>query len=553
MLSPVLLGLDLIFADFDELWWDAKSTSRHNSIVKDMILLSSQDPVDLNLNSSHLQKQGHEIDNELLKSVEDEIERNGHPLNFSFSVKEKSESPSTTEESDTFTSLTSVTDIDSILSTNVSECSDAEICSTQTNGAKPPSNNPLKHVVEGKEDNTVHSSLAAEHVTRSDCSINNFQLSLLLVSTLENLICQSSSSLQDSDLLLHTSGQLIDILYTLSDAKVHSGEVLCKWDPAAAIAVQLVILRTVFAILYTACRNPKAAKQLSKTSYVQKLLEVISGGCLDKEFLTTLQHIELAKLVNEVGDHGRDLESKLSCSDLWRTFQQELLPGCFLQGLLLFVMTCIHYGTLINSTLFVLCHEIFEQFSSNGGFEFVAILLQKLDEVYSPEVNSDGKNGQLDWQVTSSSSYSPKIEQYPRNLANRMVRNLGRMISMLKKGKSCCKSSRDVVVRKSSVVSSGWPVVQEDDFEAGVVYPPSSEVEESSESAADMEYEKAKQDQFPGIYACSEMESIKSTPDNSINYKLSVSLSQKSKTSKQHLRAAWGIQTLESHVKVASM
>ena len=332
-----------------------------------------------------------------------------------------------------------------------------------------------------------------------------------------------------------------------------SGEVLCKWDPAAAIAVQLVILRTVFAILYTACRNPKAAKQLSKTSYVQKLLEVISGGCLDKEFLTTLQHIELSKLVNEAGDHGRDLESKLSCSDLWRTFQQELLPGCFLQGLLLFVMTCIHYGTLINSTLFVLCHEIFEQFSSNGGFEFVAILLQKLDEVYSPEVNPDGKNGQLDWQVTSSSSYSRKIEQYPRNLANRMVRNLGRMISMLKKGKSCCKSSRDVVVRKSSVVSYGWPVVQEDDFEAGVVYPPSSEVEESSESAADMEYEKAKQDQFPGIYACSEMESIKSTPDNSINYKLSASLSQKSKTSKQNLRAAWGIQTLESHVKVACM
>ena len=511
MLSPFLLGLDLIFADFDELWWDSKSTSRHTSIVKDMILLSTQNPVDSNLNSSHLQKQGHGIDNEPLKSLDNEIERDDQSLNFPFSVKDKTESPSTTEESDTFTSVTSVTDIDSMLSTNASECSDVEISRTQTNGAKPPCSGPLKHVVDVNEDNVAHSSLDTENVTESDCNINNFQLSLLLVSTIENLTCQSSSSLQDSDLLMHASGQLIDILYTLSDAKDHSGEALCEWNPAAASAIQLVLLRTVFAILYAACRNPKAAKQLSKTSYVQKLLEVISGGCLDKEFLTNLQHIELAKLVTEAGDHGKDLVPKLSCSDLWRTFQQELLLGCFLQGLLLFVMTCIHYGTLINSTLFVLCHEIFEQFSSNGGFEFVAILLLKLDEVSSQEVGSEGKDGQLDWQMTSSSS-ARRIEQYPRNLANRMVRNLGRMVSMLKKGKSCCKSSRDVVARKSSVVSSGWPVVPEDDFEMGMVYPQSSEVEESSESAADMEFEKAKQDQFSGIHSCSEMEFVKSTP-----------------------------------------
>lgn len=493
MLCCIILGLDLVFADFDELWWDSKSTSRHTSIVKDMIYLSSQDPIDSKLNSSHLQNQGHEIDNEPQKSAEDEIETEDLSLDFPCSVKVKPESPSTTEESDMFTSLTSVTDIDS---TNISEFSDTEISSTQTNGAKPPSSSPLKHVVEGKEDKIVHSTLATVHVTESDCSINNFQLPLLLVSTLENLTCQSSSSLHDSDLLLHTSGQLIDILYTLSDAKDHSGEVLCEWDPAAATAIQVVILRTVFAVLYTACRNPKAAKQLSKTSYVRKLLEVISEGCLDKEFLTTLQHIELAKLVTEAGDHGRDLESKLSCSDLWRTFQHELLLGCFLQGLLLFVMTCIHYGTLINSTLFVLCHEIFQQFSSHGGFEFVVIFLQKLDEIYSQETSFESKDGKLDWQLTSSSAR--RIEQYPRNLANRMVRNLGRMISMLKKGKSCCKSSREVIARKSSVVASGWPVVKEDGLEMCGVFPQSSEVEESSESAADMEFEKAKQDQFSG-------------------------------------------------------
>lgn len=73
-----------------------------------------------------------------------------------------------------------------------------------------------------------------------------------------------------------------------------------------------------------------------------------------------------------------------------------------------------------------------------------------------------------------------------------MVRNLGRMIFMLKKGKSCCKSFRDVVVRKSFVVLFGWLVVQEDDFEAGVVYFLSFEVEESLEFVVDMEYEKVK-------------------------------------------------------------
>lgn len=486
----LVLGLDLVFADFDDYWWDTKSTSRHTNLARDMILqLPFRDSAESELNSSPPQKQGHEIDDdELLKAAEDQIDKDHH-VDFPFLVKSRTESPSTI-------SLTSVTDIDSALSANISECSDTEIssndptCSETISEAKPPNMSPLKHGVDGGEDNVVHASLAAH-----PC-INNFQLSLLLISTLENLTCHSSSSLNDSDLLMHTSGQLIDILCTLSDAKHNSVEVLCEWEAAAVTAVHLVMLRTVFAILYTACRNPKAAKQLSKTSYVRKLLEVVSEGCLDKDFATTLQHVELAKLVSNVGDDGRELDSKLSSSDLWRKFQHELLLGCSLQGLLLFVMTCIHYGTLINSTLFVLCHEIFEQFSSNAGFEFVVILLLKLDEIYSQEASLESKDDKLDWQITSSAR---RIEQYPKNLSNRIVRNLGKMITMLKKGKSCCRGSRELSGRKSSVVASGWPVAQEDGYEMCSVYPQSSEVEESSESAADMEFEKEKQDQFSGI------------------------------------------------------
>lgn len=502
-LCLLVLGLELVFSDFDDYWWDTKSTSRHTNLVKDMILLPSRDPVESKLNSNALRMERHATDNEHLQAAEDQIETEDHHLDLSFSVRGRPESPSTVEESDVYASLTSVTDIDSALSANISECSDTEIncsdattktCKRAINETDHPSICHLKHFSDEREDDVAHSALAA--FTTSHPCINNFQLSLLIVSTLENLTCQSSSSLYDSDLLMHTSGQLIDVLYTLSDAKDKSVEVLCDWDPAAVTAVHLVILRTVFAILYTACRNPKAAKQLSRTTYVRKLLEVVLEGCLDKEFLTTVQHTELAKLVTEAGDHRRKLESKLASSDLWRSFQHELLLGCLLQGLLLFVMTCIHYGTLINSTLFVLCHEIFEQFSSNGGFEFVGILLLKLDENYSQETCFESKDDKLDWQLTSSAR---RIEQYPRNLSNRIVRNLGKMISMLKKGKSCCKSSREPSGRKGSVVASGWPV-NEDGFEMCGVYPQSSEVEESSESAADMEFEKERQDQFLGMW-----------------------------------------------------
>lgn len=497
LLLPLASGLELIFADFDDHWWDTKSTSCHTNFVKDKILRPFQDHLELKINSSLPQHEGTEAD-ELVnagKAQSDQVE-------LLLSVKSRTESPNTTEDSDVFTSVTSVTDLDSALSTNISESSDPEIPSSDVtaytcSGTKNETELSILSsttVVPDIDEHAVHTDSCLSAISSSHCSINNFELSILLLATLENLTCHGSVSLSDCNLLMHTSGQLIDIVLSLSDAKNKSPEVFCEWELGAATSVHLATLRTVFSILCTTCRNPKAAKQLAKTSYVQKLLEVIEDGCLDKEFLTAIEHFELAKLVAGISDKENELNPKLLASDLWSVFQNELLLGCSLHGLLLFVMTCIHYGTLVNSTLYVLCHDIFEQFSSSRGFEFLVTLLLKLDEVYSHEIDFESRGNDMDFRLKS---FSQRIEQYPRTLSNRVVKNLGKMISMLKKSKTCCR--REAGSRKTSVVSSGNLVTQNDVHEMCGVYLPTSEIEESSESAADMEHEKERQDQLPGM------------------------------------------------------
>ena len=465
--------------------------------MKDKILRPFQDHLELKINSSLPQHEGTEAD-ELVnagKAQSDQVE-------LLLSVKSRTESPNTTEDSDVFTSVTSVTDLDSALSTNISESSDPEIPSSDVtaytcSGTKNETELSIlgsTTVVPDVDEHAVHTDSCLSAISSSHCSINNFELSILLLATLENLTCHGSVSLSDCNLLTHTSGQLIDIVLSLSDAKNKSPEVFCEWELGAATSVHLATLRTVFSILCTTCRNPKAAKQLAKTSYVQKLLEVIEDGCLDKEFLTAIEHFELAKLVAGISDKENELNPKLLASDLWSGFQNELLLGCSLHGLLLFVMTCIHYGTLVNSTLYVLCHDIFEQFSSSRGFEFLVTLLLKLDEVYSHEIDFESRGNDMDFRLKS---FSQRIEQYPRSLSNRVVKNLGKMISMLKKSKTCCR--REAGSRKTSVVSSGNLVTQNDVHEMCGVYLPTSEIEESSESAADMEHEKERQDQLPGM------------------------------------------------------
>lgn len=495
----------MVLTDFDKYCRDSKSTSSHANLAKKMIVdlrlvghYRSYTPVEMGRTIPTPQEQEHLIDDENLKSPDVLAER-GHN-DVLFSTQGTTESPNTTEDSDILTSLTSVTDIDST-SRNASECSDMESVNDFTikyNKAtallKSPGDSIDENDFKSQNLRPVHS--CETPASEGNPCINSFQLSVLLVSTLENLTCQSSSSLHDPNLLMETCGQLIEILHLLGDAKENSDDVLCNWEPGALIAVQLVILRTVFAILYTTCKNPKAAKQLSKSVYVGKLVELISEECLDKEFLSVQQHHELAKLVaSTASERDKGSFSKLSSLFLWKTFQQELLLGCSVQGLLLFLTACLHHGTVINPTLFVLCQEIFEQFSSRGGFESVAILLIKLDETYPEELNLEDKEGEKGGKIASSAW---RIEQHAKNLSRKMVKSLGKMVSVLKNGKSCCKTSRELSSRKNSLAGLGRPEIQEDDYVMCETYPQSSEVEESSESAADMESESQKQDQFSG-------------------------------------------------------
>ena len=495
----------MVLTDFDEYCRDSKSTSSHANLAKKMIIdlrlmghYRSRTPVETGRTIPTPPEQEHLIDEENLKSPDVLAER-GHN-DVLFSTQGTTESPNTTEDSDVLTSLTSVTDLDST-STNASECSDMESVNDFTikyNKATALLKSPGDSIDENDfKSQKLRPVLSSETpASEGNPCINSFQLSVLLVSTLENLTCQSSSSLHDPNLLMETCGQLIEILHLLGDAKENGDDVLCNWEPGALIAVQLVILRTVFAILYTTCKNPKAAKQLSKSVYVGKLVELISEGCLDKDFLSVQQHHELAKLVaSTASEPDKGSFSKLSSLFLWKTFQQELLLGCSLQGLLLFLTACLHHGTVINPTLFVLCQEIFEQFSSRGGFESVAILLIKLDEIYPEELNLENKEGEKGGKIASPAW---RIEQHAKNLSRKMVKSLGKMVSVLKKGKSCCKTSRELSSRKNSLAGLGRPVIQEDDYLMCETYPQSSEVEESSESAADMESESQKQDLFSG-------------------------------------------------------
>ena len=347
---------------------------------------------------------------------------------------------------------------------------------------------------EGRGNNSPHFCLNIEKGDNFSC-INNFQLALLLISTLENLTCHRISDLHDPRLLMETSGKLIEIFHMLCKPSMRNQDLICCWEAGALTSIQLVILRTIFAILYTMCKDAKAAKQLSKSTYVGKLTEMVSELSIDKEFISAQQHPELENLITEVCLQGHMLQTNLSSSRLWRTFQREILLGYSLHGLVIFVTCCLHHGTIVNSTLFVLCQELFEQLCANGLFECIEVLLLKLDDMYSDETKADAKGFDADAQ---KASLARSIAQYPKKLSKRMIRSLGKMILVLKKGKSCCKKSREMSSRKNSVVTSEWLVLQGDGLAIRETYPPSSEVEESSESAADMEFESERQDQFQG-------------------------------------------------------
>ena len=481
-----------MFGDFENYYYNSKSTSHHANLAKVMIQ-------DLCVKECHKQDAPKEIiaceEQSNLANANDECDI----LEFS-SLTKGVATKNCNSENDMVESLSSVTDIES---TNVkeSDCSDAVVCCIDATMERcnGDSIQPITDVlpicdpgIEDKDHDIQLSGLSI--VKEGQVCINNFQLALLLVSILENLTCHGIHSIHNPEILMHASGKLIEILQILRNPNPRNTEVVCSWESGSLTAIQLVILRTIFAIIYTMSSDAKAAKQLSKSSYIGNLGEIVSDGFVDKDFMSAQLHFKLAKVITTANFQRKILKSNLP-SHLWKAFQHELFQCCSLHGFVLFVTCCLHHGTVVNSSLFVLCQGILDQFSAKGLFECAKILLLKLDDIHPHERNADSTVINTDGQNVS---FGGKIEHYPKYMSKRIIRSLGKMISVLKKGRSCCKKSRELNNRKNSVVNSERLVIQEDILAVCGTYLRSSEVEESSESAADMEFESERQDQFSG-------------------------------------------------------
>lgn len=300
-----------------------------------------------------------------------------------------------------------------------------------------------------------------------DISIDTFELLMLMLTVLENLCCREASS-YDTTLTIKTSGQLIDLIDNMHDKKGDDGdgdhedfEVL--WDLVASIIARLSILRTVLFFLFATFRNPKSAKQLVRNNYVSKLV-----GFVDHELPSALLTSEqLSELVSSV--------SSERSSSLWKTFSHIVYISLAFRGLLTFQTSCLQFGSLINSTLLALSRELLEQFSLADGFDYLATIALKCEEMHLPGSHSDSK-------MTSLAS---AVKMLPRDTTLHVLSLAGKIISLLKKSKLNCKAEADVVPRRKSVDS----YLQ--------FQPPSelmtSDVDESSESAGDMESENDKQ------------------------------------------------------------
>ena len=488
------VGLEIVFGDFENYYNNSKSTSHHANLAKVMIR-------DLCVMEHQKQDEPKEIiagkEQSDLANAKDECDI----LEFSCTTKGVATN-NCNSENDVVESLSSVTDIESTYvkesdcSEGIACCIDAAIerCSGDT--IQPITDVPSIRDpgIEDKDDDIQLSGLSI--VKEGQVCINNFQLALLLVSILENLICRGIHSIHDPGILMHASGKLIEILQILRNPNPRNTEVVCSWDSGALTAIQLVILRTVFAIIYTMSSDAKAAKQLSKSLFIGNLGEIVSDGFVDKDFISAQQHFKLAKAITK---ENLQRKSNLSSFHLWKAFQQEFLQCFSFHGFVLFVTCCLHHGTVMNSSLFVLCQGILDQFSAMGLFEYAKILLLKLDDIHPNERSADRADINTDGQHVS---FAGKIEQYPKYMSKRIIRSLGKMITVLKKGKSCCRKSRELNNRKNSVVNSERLAIQEDVLAASGTYLRSSEVEESSESAADMEFERERQDQFSGARSC---------------------------------------------------
>ncbi|XP_048586036.1 lysosomal-trafficking regulator isoform X2 [Nematostella vectensis] len=308
--------------------------------------------------------------------------------------------------------------------------------------------------------------------------VNTFQLLLLVLTILEKLCCREMSN-QDASLILQTSGQLIDLVVCLSGANCprlisEELEVECTWDVSTATAALLSILRGVFALLYAACRNSKSAKQLAKSAYIKTLVNVVED--LTSRLNFSAKHFdELTEEIEAYDFSSSDsLPDDLHSLPHWIRFQPLLCLVHSIQGLLTFLCSALHFGTLVNSSVVAFMRELLEHFSTNSGFDTTVSVISKVEELLVASCKVPEK--------VNAPSPAQTLRSLPRVSLCYILSNLGKVVSLIKKGKTNCRAGTGIPLQRKSQTSSVSPLVQ---FE-GVT----SEMEESSESAGDMEGER---------------------------------------------------------------
>ena len=481
-------GLDLVLSDWEEYYQDGKQVSNHSRLVRETII-----------NHCKIYSEVAETCVPPIVPRSASISRERlEPYSKRNAEEDRSgvdcaSSTSATEESDLFTSVSSLTSEDSantVLSDGlegVRESSETFSFSLADNHSVKPLNSEGVNLVTSDVALTLvrGKSKAGSLLSSVEAlpSLDAFELFLLILSLLENLT-SSQYSLHDPSLLMHSSGQLINVLLSWSNTKSKTAnfaetEVCCEWNTSASTAAQLMTLRTVFSVLYTACRDAKSAKQLSRSSYITKLLEVVQNSLGKESFAQENLETLMETLMLAVGKAEKEGE-RLSEDAQWLEFHHILFFACSLQGLATFLLSSLHYGTLVNSSLLMLSQELYDQFASSTGFDLALILALKLEEVLS---------GSTPKRITSEEcgTISSRLESFPKNAISRILGSVAKAVFLLKKGKSHCRIS--VEHGRKKIVPSGVPSIYRTQDAESDIYTLSSDVGESSESAADMEAE----------------------------------------------------------------
>lgn len=444
--------------DYDNYFQDPKSKPHHVTVVQELILK----------HCSH-----HALHNKQVFNFDtkNSLDKNQEPA---LTVPSQDHTDSSTEESDILTSISSMGSM-GLHSSNEEttlelhrQSSGISSLLENTDIPTPFEKTPINQGTPTETGQETPSEIIVSDDTATPCaetyqdvSINSFELLLLMLTVLENLCCRDSSS-YDTSLTVKTCGQLIDLIACLHEENKDEQDLEVVWDLVSTISVRLFLLRTVYFFMYATFRNPKSAKQLVKSSYVTKLVEFVENEIPS----ATMTAKQAEDLMNELPPANN------SC--LWQKFHHVLFVSLAFRGLVVFISSCLQFGSLINSSLLALSREFLEQFTNSGGFHHLVTIALKYEELEVALHSERLPDNQL-------SVVAVVIRTLPKDTTLHVLSLAGKLISLLKRGKIHCRGEVDSPNNRKSIGS----YLQ--------FQPPSdsmtSDVDESSESAGDMENE----------------------------------------------------------------